>query len=319
MQVQKVPAIDVVITVECAGEAGAAVAVLRHHGLVLCQRVPAHVVAQVDAAHAHCMQRSVVGVAVLPDVFFFQGVEGAQQLVCFQAHQVVVLAVAAAHLRRLLVSKHAHLFQALVRAPDDERHLVAHGSLHRKHALPRQAMPVQAAQFAQRGAGELLHRPRVDVLHQDVAVHLDAQVGEVADAQGRVEVLVVADQQRVQPQLLLHQVHDPVRIVGAADRHDAVVVVAAFAAIRCNQRLKLAPACGPVQAVFLFVDAAARADAFLIQHQAQRVVGGVEAAGAVQARIAAAWVGGDVAKHAVRSRPARRRWVGAAAGPATGS
>jgi len=67
-------------------------------------------------------------------------------------------------------------------------------------------------------------------------------------------------------------------IVGPRHRHDAIVVAAVAAPIGGDQRLQLVPARLPVEAVFLLVDAATRADAFFIQREAERMGRGVEAA-----------------------------------------
>ncbi len=296
VQVHVVPAVDVVAGVESAGERGGAVAAALDHLFVLGLRIPAHVVAEVDAAHADRGQRRIVRVAVLPDVGLLQRVEHRRQVVGFAAHQVVVLPVTARHLDLVLVRVHADLLQPLVRAPQDQRDAVAHRRLHREDGLAGQAVPVVAAEVAQRRAGDLLHRVRVDVLLDQVAVEADAQVRQVADAQRCVEVLVVGDQQRVQSESLLDEVDDVVRIARAADGHDAVVGLSAAAAVRRHQRFEALPALGPVEAVLLLVHTAAGADALGVEHQPERVRAGVQAAAAVHQ-----------CGHVFSSRPVRGR------------
>lgn len=277
VQVDVVVAVDVIVAIEGARAGGAAVAVPDHHCLVLRLRVPAHVVAEVDAGDAGRVKRTVVRVAVLPDVLFAQRVENAEQVVGLAAHQVVVLAIAPRHLDCMLVREHADLLEPLVGAPDDQRDAVAHRRLHRENRLPGDARPVDAAELAQAGARDRPHRERVHVLDEDVAVEADAQVGEVADAERRIEILVVGHQQRIEPEPLLDRVHDEVGIVSARDRNDAVVVAGA-AAVRLHEFLEAPPARLPVEAVLLFVDAATRADAFIVKRQPERMVGRIEAA-----------------------------------------
>ncbi len=278
MQVHVVETVDEIVTVEGSSEARRSIAGIADHLLVLHFRIPAHVVAEIDAEDADVVQVAIIGVAILPDVILGKCVEVREHVVCFETHQVVVLAITPGHLHFVFVGEHPHLLQPLVGAPDDQRNLVPNGCLNRENRLPGQAMPVDAAETPQRCARDLLDRNRVDVLYQDVAIEADAQVRQVADTQRRVEVLVVGDQQRVQSQAVLDQVHDVMGIVGPRHRHDAIVVAAVAASIGGDQRLQLVPARLPVEAVLLLVDAATRADAFFIQREAERMIRGVEAA-----------------------------------------
>src|SRR5580704_17992301 len=133
-------------------------------------RIPAYVVSQVDTRDADLLQRAVIRVAVLPDILLGQGIEARQESRGLDAHEVVILAIAPGHLHRVLVREHSHLLQPLVRAPDDERDAITHRGLHGKYRLSGEAMPVHAAEMAQRRARDPAYRIRVDVLQQDVAV-----------------------------------------------------------------------------------------------------------------------------------------------------
>jgi len=71
--------------------------------------------------------------------------------------------------------------------------------------------------------------------------------------------------------------HDEVGIVSPRDGHDAIVVAATAAAVRVHDGFEQLPAGVPIKNVLLFVDAAARANALAIEHQAERMIGRVEA------------------------------------------
>src|SRR5207253_3882824 len=63
----------------------------------------------------------------------------------FRSHQVVLFAVLAGHLHFVEVREHADLIDTLLRPPDDQRNLELHRGVHGERGLPRQAMPVHAA------------------------------------------------------------------------------------------------------------------------------------------------------------------------------
>ena len=86
MQVNVVVAVDVVIAIERARAQGSTIVVLPYHFLVLSLRVPAHLVAKVDARDAGFVDRVIVRIAKLPDVFFAQSIEDAKQVIRLIAH-----------------------------------------------------------------------------------------------------------------------------------------------------------------------------------------------------------------------------------------
>jgi len=269
VDVHEVIAVHMVVGIEGATKGGALVVILPHHLLVLRLRVPAHVVTQVDASHAHRRKVSVVGIAVLPDVILTERVKDAQQVIRLSAHQVMVLAVAAGHFDLMLVREHPYLLQPLVGTPNDERHLEAHRRLHWKHRLTCEAGPVHATQFAKGGTCDVTHGHGVHVLDHDVAVELDAQVSQVADAQRRVEVLVVCHQQWVHAQSVLDCVDYEVAVVASRDRDDAVISAPRFNLVGRDEVFQLLPTDTPIQGVLLFVDTATAANAFVVQLQTQ--------------------------------------------------
>src|SRR5205823_2459646 len=128
------------------------------------------------------------------------------------------------------------------------------------------------------GACDPLHRFGVHVLHENVAVEANAEVREIADAERRVEVLIVGDEQRVEPEAFLHEMDDEIAVVRAGHRHDAVVIVARAAAVGLDDGFELAPALGPVEPVLLLMYAAARANPFRVEREAERMRRAVEAA-----------------------------------------
>src|SRR2546421_334599 len=114
----------------------------------------------------------------------------------------MVLAIATGHLDLMLVAEHANLLEPLVRAPDNQRHLEPHRGLYREDALPGEDRPINAAGTAQAGPRDPLYRLGVHVLHENVAIEADAEVREIANAERRVEILIVSDEQRVEPEAL---------------------------------------------------------------------------------------------------------------------
>ena len=257
MDVHEVEAVDVVVAVEGAREAGGLILMRFDHPLVLGLGVPANVVAKIYPTHADAAKVGIVWIAVLPDVGFLESVEDREQVVGFTAHQIVVLAVATGHFHFVLVREHPDLFQPLVSTPNNQRNPVAHGGLDREYGLTGEARPVHAPELTQGSARDLLDRHRVDVLDQDVAIESDSKIGQVLNPQRRVEVLVVCDQERVQSQALLDDVNDEVGVMRPSDRNDAVVRLARPAAIGLDHRFEHSPAQVPVERVFLFVDTTA--------------------------------------------------------------
>ncbi len=70
VQVEEVPAVDVVKGVKATRETGSLVSMRGDLGVMLCQWIPAKKVAKIDAAHANCGKFVVLWVAVLPHVGF---------------------------------------------------------------------------------------------------------------------------------------------------------------------------------------------------------------------------------------------------------
>lgn len=143
--------------------------------------------------------------------------------------------------------------------------------------MPCKDGPIDAAEATQCAARYLLYRDGIDVLVNDVAVETDTQVGQVADAQRRVEILVVGYEQWVHAQPVLDQIDHIVGILPAGHGDDAVVVVSRPAAVGLDETLQLLPSSSPVEPVLLFVNATARTDTLFIQSQSQRMCRGIQA------------------------------------------
>ena len=108
--------------------------------------------------------------------------------------------------------------------------------------------------------------------------------GEIADAERRIEGVVVADQQRIEPVLLLHQPGLEVDILATRNRNDAVVRIALRALLRLVLIEDLDEhflASIPINRRAAFDQAAARTYAFRIEHDPRTRICGVDATLAV--------------------------------------
>ena len=224
MNVRVIEAIDVVVSVKGPRLFGGFVVVKSDHLLVLGLRVPANEVSQIDPPHAHALELTVVWIDKRPHILGRDAVEIVDQILGFESHQVVLLAILAGHLDLVRMREHPHLIESLMRPPDDQRNLQLDRHCDRENRLARQAMPVDAPQAAQSRPRDLLDGLRVDREGHDVAIEFDPEVGQVSNADVGVVLLVVGHEQRVHPQDGLHRMDDEVGIAGTRDGNDAVVV-----------------------------------------------------------------------------------------------
>lgn len=274
-----VPAVNVMIGVERAALLRRFVPEVSDHPLVLSARVPAEIVVEVDAAHADPFELPVVGISILGDVRFGDPVELADQVLGFEAHQVVFLAVLAGHLDFIKMAEHADLIYPLMRPPDDQRDLELDGDLDWEDGLPGKAMPIDAVQPAQRGARDALDRFRTDGQRHDVAVEANAQVDQVADADVGVVMLVVRHEQRIHAVDVLENMDDKVRVPGAADRDYAVIVVAGAIPVGIKNPPQPVGTLTPVKGILLLMNPAAATYTRIIKCDVERMMRAIEATG----------------------------------------
>ena len=178
------------------------------------------------------------------------------------------------HLDFVEVREHADLIESLVMAPYDQRNLVLHGDLDGQHGLPGKNVPIHAAQVFQ----SRLRYPPDKILAQrhrvTVRVEDRFQIRKVPVPALCIVVLVVAHQQRVHAELAHQGVHDEIGIPRARHGHDAVEELFACRSVRFEKRLQDRAAFIPIQAVLFLVNAAAAANAFIVQNKAERMGNG---------------------------------------------
>src|SRR5438034_6490351 len=102
------------------------------HQLVLRLRVPAHVVAQIDAADAHSLELVVERIDERLDVPPADPCFLSDHFLCVNPLQAVLFSSLLGHLHLVEMREHPDLIRPAVDPPDDEGHTELDGSLHRE-------------------------------------------------------------------------------------------------------------------------------------------------------------------------------------------
>jgi hypothetical protein len=196
----------------------------------------------------------------------------------------VLLPAPLRELHEVVEREHTRELGEAVFAPDDERNLVAHRDLERQRLDARVVVPREIADLAHHVPRDLAHRLRVGRDPDEVAAEALHEIREVADAERGVEAVVERHQQRIQPVHDLDEVRLVVAVLAAADRDDAVVLLARRPRARFELLQKVAEhplARLPVDLQSRLVVAAAATDAVVVEDDGGLGVRRVEAPRAV--------------------------------------
>jgi hypothetical protein len=169
------------------------------------------------------------------------------------------------------MGKHANLVQTLVMAPDDERDFHFHRDLDGKNRLTRETVPVNAAPTPESRTGDPLDAVWIDHLRHDIAVHNRAESGKIPHTHRSIIVLVVSDEKRVETETLLYRMDYEKAVPRTGDRHHAVVVLTASAAVALDELLEFFPTRFPIEPVFLLVHSASTANPFFVYDKTKRM------------------------------------------------
>jgi hypothetical protein len=185
--------------------------------------------------------------------------------------KIVVSPVAAAHLYFVEMGKHSNLIKTLVMAPDDERDFHFHRYLDGENRLTGETMPVNATPAPESRPGDALDALWIDHLRHDIAVHDRAESSEIPHPHRCIIVLVVSDEQWVETETLLYRMDYEKAVPRTGDRHHAVVVLTASAAVALDDLLEFFPTRFPIKPVFLLVHSASTANPFFVYDKTKRM------------------------------------------------
>jgi hypothetical protein len=185
--------------------------------------------------------------------------------------KIVVSPVAAGHLHFVQMGKHSNLVKTLVMAPDDERDFHFHRYLDGENRLTGETVPVNAAPAPESRTGDPLDAVWIDHLRHDIAVHNRAESGKIPHTHRSIIVLVVSNEQRIQPKPFLYRMDNEKTIPRSGNWHHAIVVLTASAAVALDELLEFFPPLTPIQPVFLFMHAASTANPFFVYYKTKRM------------------------------------------------
>jgi hypothetical protein len=233
--------------------------------------IPPDVVAQVDSSNSDGCDLFIVGISVWVYIGGFDEIVVIDQSLGLSPEKIVVSPVAAAHLHFVQMGKHANLVETLVMAPDDERDFHFHRDLDGENRLTRETVPVNTATAPKSGPGDTLDAVWINHLGHNIAVHDRAEPGKIPHTHRSIIMLVVSNEQRIQPKPFLYRMDDEKTVPRTGDRHHAVVVLTASAAVALDELLEFFPTRFPIQPVFLLVHSASTANPFFVYDKTERM------------------------------------------------